>query len=149
MNFELNKKLSRKFQFTLFYLFQKYNQTIVEGHGGMVTSNIFVGEGQWKIAKKTQLRFEAQYLHTKQDKGDWIAGLLELSLAPHWMITVSDNYNSGKGNNYYEVLGTYAYKANRFTFGYGKVKEGYNCSGGVCRWVPQTEGFKVTYNYTF
>ena len=50
------------------------------------------------------------------------------------MITVSDNYNSGKGNNYYEVLGTYAYKANRFTFGYGKVKEGYNCSGGVCRW---------------
>lgn len=115
----------------------------------MVTSNIFVGEGQWKIAKKTQLRFEAQYLHTKQDKGDWIAGLLELSLAPHWMITVSDNYNSGKGNNYYEVLGTYAYKANRFTFGYGKVKEGYNCSGGVCRWVPQTEGFKVTYNYTF
>ena len=149
LNFELNKKLSRKFQFTLFYLFQKYNQTIVEGHGGMVTSNIFVGEGQWKIAKKTQLRFEAQYLHTKQDKGDWIAGLLELSLAPHWMITVSDNYNSGKGNNYYEVLGTYAYKANRFTFGYGKVKEGYNCSGGVCRWVPLTEGFKVTYNYTF
>ena len=149
LNFELNKKLSRSFQFTLFYLFQKYNQTIVEGHGGMVTSNVVVGEGQWKINKKVQMRFEAQYLQTKQDKGDWIAGLLEFSFAPHWMITLSDNYNSGTGNNYYEVLGTYAYKANRFTFGYGKVKEGYNCSGGVCRWVPQTEGFKVSYNYTF
>lgn len=148
-NFELNKKLSRKFNFTFYYLFQKYNQTVVEGHGGMVTTNIFIGEGQWKIAKKTQLRFEAQYLQTKQDKGDWVAGLVELSLAPHWMITVSDNYNIGEEKNYYEVLGTYALKANRFTFGYGKIKAGYNCSGGVCRWVPQTEGFKVTYNYTF
>lgn len=149
LNFELNKKLSRKFQFTLFYLFQKYNQTIVEGHGGMVTSHIFVGEAQWKVAKRTQLRFEAQYLTTKQDKGDWLAGLVELSLAPHWMITVTDNYNIGQKENYYEVLGSYTYRANRFTFGYGKIKEGYNCSGGVCRWVPQTEGFKVTYNYTF
>lgn len=148
-NFEINKKLSRSFQFNLFYLFQKYNQTIVEGHGGMVTANIVVGEGQWKINKKTQFRFEAQYLQTKQDKGDWIAALLEFSFAPHWMITLSDNYNSGKNDNFYEILGTYVYKANRFTFGYGKVKEGYNCSGGVCRWVPQTEGFKVTYNYTF
>ncbi len=51
LNFELNKKLSRKFQFTLFYLFQKYNQTIVEGHGGMVTSNIFVGEANGKLRK--------------------------------------------------------------------------------------------------
>lgn len=149
LNAEFNKKLSRKVQLTLFYLFQKYNQTIVEGHGGMVTSNVFIAEAQWKVAKKTQLRFEAQYLHTKQDKGDWWAGLVELSLAPHWMITVTDQYNSGRKNNYYEVLGTYSYKANRFTFGYGKVKEGYNCSGGVCRWVPETEGFKVTYNYTF
>lgn len=149
LNFEMNKKLSRSFQFTLFYLFQKYNQTIVEGHGGMVTANILIGEGQWKINKKTQMRFEAQWLQTKQDKRDWIAGLIEFSFAPHWMITLSDNFNSGTGNNFYEILGTYSYKANRFTFGYGKVKEGYNCSGGVCRWVPQTEGFKVSYNYTF
>ncbi|MDE6770391.1 MAG: hypothetical protein K2J78_11775, partial [Muribaculaceae bacterium] len=150
LNFELNKKLSRKFQFTLFYLFQKYNQEIIEGHnGGMITANIFVGEGQWKIAKKTQLRFEAQYLTATHDKGDWMSGLVELSLAPHWMISVSDTYNFGEEKNFYEVLGSYTYRANRFTFGYGKVREGYNCSGGVCRWVPETEGFKVTYNYTF
>lgn len=149
LNFELNKKLSNSFKFTLFYLFQKYNKSIVEGEGGMVTSNIIIGEGQWKINKKTQLRFEAQYLQTKQDKGDWLAGLVEISFAPHWMVSVSDTYNSGTGNNYYEVLGSYTYRANRFTFGYGKVKEGYNCSGGVCRWVPETEGFKITYNYTF
>lgn len=149
LNFELNKKLSRTYQMTFFYMFQKYNQTIVEGHGGMVTSNIFVYEGQWKMAKKAQLRFEAQYLQTKQDKGDWIAGLVEVSFAPHWMVTLTDTWNSARNDNYYSALVTYNLKANRFTFGYGRVKEGYNCSGGVCRWVPETKGFNLTYNYTF
>ena len=150
-NFELNKKVSKSFQFTLFYLFQKFDNSIVlnsEDHG-IITNNIVVGEGQWKINKKTQMRFEAQYMNSTEERGDWVAGLIEFSFAPHWMITVSDEYNCGEGDNFYEVLGTYSYKANRFTFGYGKVKAGFNCSGGVCKWVPQTEGFKVTYNYTF
>lgn len=150
LNFELNKKLSRSFQMTLFYLFQKYNQDIIVNHPfGMVTANTFVFEGQWKIAKKTQLRFEAQYLTAINDKGDWGSLLAELSLAPHWMITASDTYNFGESDNFYEILATYNYKANRFSLGYGKIREGYNCSGGVCRWVPQTEGFKVAYSYTF
>ncbi len=149
LNAEINKKISRKVQLTLFYLFQKYNQLIVEGHGSMVDAHILILEGQWKMAKRTQLRWEAQWLHTKQDKGDWIAGLVELSLAPHWMITVTDTWNSGRNDNFYNVLVTYNLKSNRFTFGYGRTREGYNCSGGVCRWVPETKGFSVTYNYTF
>lgn len=148
-NFELNKKLSRKFQMTFFYLFQKYNQLIVEGHGGMVTANTFIFEGQWKMAKKTQMRFELQYLQTKQDKGDWLAGLLEFSFAPHWMVTLTDTWNSGRNDNFYNVMVTYNLKSNRFTLGYGRTREGYNCSGGVCRWVPETKGFSLTYNYTF
>lgn len=149
LNAEINKKLSRKVQLTLFYLFQKYNQAVVEGHGGMVTAHTLILEGQWKMAKKTQLRWEAQWLHTKQDKGDWIAGLVELSFAPHWMVTVTDTWNSGLNNNFYNVMVTYNLKSNRFTLGYGRTREGYNCSGGVCRWVPETKGFSVTYNYTF
>ncbi len=149
LNFELNKKLSKKFQFTLFYLFQKYNQKIVEGHGEMVTANTFIFEGQWKMAKKTQMRFELQYLQTKQDKGDWLAGLLEFSFAPHWMVTLTDTWNSARNDNFYNVMVTYNLKSNRFTLGYGRTREGYNCSGGVCRWVPETKGFSLTYNYTF
>lgn len=99
-------------------------------------------------SQKTQLRFELQYLTTKQDKGDWMAALVELSFAPHWMITLSDTNNVG-GHNYYNALLTYTLKSNRFTFGYGRTRAGYNCSGGVCRWVPATKGFSLTYNYTF
>lgn len=159
VNFELNKKLSRSFQFTFFYLFQRYNQEIVLGHGvngNMVNANIFIGEGQWKIKKNMQLRFEAQYLHTAQDLGDWVAATVELSLAPHWMFTVTDmqNFNNdpklGPTNkNYYQFGVTYNYLRNRFYVAYGRTREGYNCSGGICRWVPASKGFTISYNYTF
>ena len=159
VNFELNKKLSRSFQFTFFYLFQRYNQEIIMGHGvngKMVNANIFIGEGQWKIKKNLQLRFEAQYLHTAQDLGDWVAAVVELSVAPHWMFTVQDmqNFNNDPNlgptkKNYYTFGVTYNYRQNRFYVAYGRTREGYNCSGGICRWVPASKGFTITYNYTF
>lgn len=153
LNFEINKKFNRNLQFTLFYMYQRYNQKVIEGHGvngDIVNSNIFILEGQWKMSKKCQLRWELQYLQTKQDQGDWIAGLVEFSFAPHWMITFTDTYNVGVTNlNYYSGQVTYSYKANRFQLGYGRTKAGYNCSGGVCRWVPASKGFTFSYNYTF
>lgn len=162
INVEINKKLSRSFSLTLFYMFQKFNQKVVWGHaenGDMVNSHIAVVEGQWKIKRNTQLRFEAQYLHTKQDMGDWLAATIELSLAPHWMFTITDMQNfTGdnivdpeykKNKNYYSFGVTYSYLRNRFYVAYGRTREGYNCSGGICRWVPASKGFTITYNYTF
>ena len=153
LNFEINKKFNRNLQFTLFYMYQRYNQKVIEGHGvngDIVNSNIFILEGQWKMSKKCQLRWELQYLQTKQDLGDWVAGLVEFSFAPHWMITFTDTYNIGTTNlNYYSGQVTYSYKANRFQLGYGRTKSGYNCSGGVCRWVPASKGFTFSYNFTF
>ncbi len=153
LNLEINKKFNKNLQFTLFYMYQRYNQHVVEGHGhngDIVNSNIFVLEGQWKMSRKCQLRWELQYLQTKQDQGDWIAGVVEFSLAPNWMFTFTDMYNIGETNlNYYNAQVTYNYKANRFQVGYGRTRAGYNCSGGVCRWVPASKGFTITYNYTF
>lgn len=149
LNVEINHKFSRKLQLSLFYLFQKFDQMVVDGHPGMNTAHIFIHEGQWKMAKKAQLRWELQYLHTEHDKGDWLAALAEVSFAPHWMITLTDTWNSGLNDNYYQVLLTYSVKSNRLTFGYGRIRAGYNCSGGVCRWVPETKGFNVGYSFTF
>ena len=33
--------------------------------------------------------------------------------------------------------------------GQGCTDAGFNCSGGVCRWVPATRGFTFSYNYSF
>lgn len=150
LNFEVKKKVLKNLQFTLFYLFQKFDLFVLQGHGEMMTANTFILEGQWKMAKKTQLRWELQYLTTKKDEGDWMCALVELSLAPHWMITLTDTYNNGvTKENYYKAMLTYNYKANRFSLSYGRTRAGFDCSGGVCRQVPATNGLSLTYNYTF
>ena len=88
INVQLDKKVTKDFKLNLMYMHQRYNKTIVEGHGGTINSHIAIAEGKYTINKKLTLRGEAQYLHTKQDQGDWWYGLLELSVLPHFMFTV-------------------------------------------------------------
>ena len=164
INVQLEKKLSKSFKLNLMYMNQLYNKTVVEGEGGVVKSNIFVAEGKYQFSPKMTLRGEAQYLQTKQDQGDWYYGLLELSVLPYLMFTISDQYNANvpyflgeavdpsKGtHSQHYLLGsvTATYKAHRLQLSYGKTRAGYNCSGGVCRFVPANSGLSVSYNYNF
>ena len=150
LNIQLEKRVTRDFKLNLMYMNQFYNKTIVEGEGGMIHSNIFVAEGKYKFSKKLTLRGEAQYLTTRKDQGDWLFGLLELSVAPHWMFTVSDEYNCGKTQlHYYMGAVTFNIGSHRIQGGFGRTRAGYNCSGGVCRYVPASKGFTLSYNYNF
>ncbi len=159
LNVQLSRKLSRTFKLNVMYMNQRFNKTVVEGKGGMIHSNIFVADGLFLLASETRLRIEAQYLQTKQDQGDWAFGLMELSLAPHWMFTLSDMWNCGNSDpvhyaenthhHYYQGSVTYNVGAHRLQLGYGRTRAGFNCSGGVCRYVPATKGVTLSYNYNF
>ena len=158
INVQLDKKVTKDFKLNLMYMHQRYNKTIVEGHGGTINSHIAIAEGKYTINKKLTLRGEAQYLHTKQDQGDWWYGLLELSVLPHFMFTVSDMYNAKVPNtdetatskqHFYVVSGCYTHGAHRLQLSYGKTRAGYNCTGGVCRYVPASKGLQVSYNFNF
>lgn len=150
INVQLEKKLSKAFKLNLMYMNQTYNKAAVEGEGEMIHSNIFIAEGKYQINKKLTLRAEAQYLHTKQDEGDWLFGLVELSLLPNWMFTLSDEYNCGETKiHYYSGFVTFNRGAHRLQVGYGRTRAGFNCSGGVCRMVPASKGVTLSYNYNF
>ena len=150
INVQMEKKLSKSFKLNLMYMNQKYNKTVIEGEGGMVKSNIAVAEGKYQINKKFTLRSELQYLWTNQDQGDWAFGLVELSALPYLMFTVSDMWNTGETDqHYYMGSVTATYKAHRLMLGYGRTRAGYNCSGGVCRYVPASKGLNISYNFTF
>ena len=150
INVMMDKRFTRDFSLILMYMNQRYNMTVVEGHGGMIKSNILVADGKYKFSPKMVLRCELQYQFCDGDEGDWAFGLAELSLAPHWMFTVSDQWNCGETDlHYYQALVTYNLKAHRIQVGYGRTDDGYNCSGGVCRWVPASKGFTLSYNYSF
>lgn len=149
-NVQIEKKLSKDFKLNLMYMNQYYNKTAVEGHGGMIHSDIFVAEGKYKLNNKLTLRGEAQYLSTKDDQGDWAFGLLELSFLPNWMFTVSDEWNCGETDlHYYNASVTFTKNAHRLQLGYARTREGFNCSGGVCRWIPASKGVTLSYNYNF
>ena len=150
LNVQIEKKLSNSFKLNLMYMNQFYNKTAVEGEGGMIHSDIFVAEGKYRLNNKLTLRGEAQYLATPDDEGDWVFGLLELSVLPNWMFTISDEYNSGETNiHYYSGFVTFNKGAHRVQLGYGRTRAGFNCSGGVCRMVPASKGFTMSYNYNF
>ena len=147
---QVTRRLSKSFRLTLMYMNQIYNKTVVEGEGGRVHSNIFIADGKWQIAPKTSLRTELQYLTTSDDQGDWAYGLIELSLAPHWMVSVSDMYNVGETHIHYYMGGVaFSTGAHRLQLGYGRTRAGYNCSGGVCRYVPASKGFTLSYHFNF
>ena len=150
ININIDKKFTQDFKLNLMYMNQKFNQWIVQGHNDMVNSNIFIVEGKYQVSKKVTLRTELQYLSTKNDEGDWLYGLFEVSLLPSFMFTVSDMYNAGVSDlHYYKGVITFTHKSHLLQAGYGRTRAGYDCSGGICRMVPASKGFQVTYNYNF
>lgn len=150
VNIQIDKKWSPAVSQTFMYMNQMYNKDVIEGHGGRIKTNAFVLDTKWRIDRRFTLRNELQYLHTQQDEGDWLYGLLELSVAPYLMVTVSDMWNVGVTDTHYYNFGvTGNYGANRLMLSYGRTRAGFNCSGGVCRYVPATRGFQISYAYTF
>ena len=150
INLQVEKKVTKDLKFNAMYMNQQYNQTVIEGEGGMIRSHIGVLEGQYKINSRYTLRSELQYLSTRQDEGDWCYALVELSALPYLMFTVSDMWNCGETNlHYYMGSVTFNYNAHRLMLSYGRTRAGFNCAGGVCRYVPASRGVQLSYNYNF
>ncbi len=155
VNLELNKKLSKAWYLNAVLMYQGYNQQVVEKHGEpMIHSGIAIADVKWNTSKNVVMRAELQYLFTKQAEGQWIYGLYELSLWKQLVFAVSDMYNIGyapeaTNHHYYNASVTYLKGAHRLSAGFARTRAGYNCTGGVCRYVPAQKGFTISYNYTW
>ncbi len=72
----------------------------------------------------------------------------QLMISGQWMYNIG--YAPEANNEHYYTAGaTYAKGAHRVMLSYTKTRAGYNCSGGVCRYVPKQEGVNITYNFTW
>lgn len=161
VHLEFAKKFTKTFSMTALYMFQQYNQTVVQGEpeihdfkgakpGDIVNSHIGIVELKYKPSKNIGMRGELQYLHTRQDKGQWVYALYEISLFQQAMIEVSDLYNiDATKQHYYKVAASYNWGTHRVQLAYGRTRAGYNCSGGVCRYVPASKGLSLSYSVSF
>jgi hypothetical protein len=155
---ELNINALRKFEhdaMTIGIQMQTYNQRIYEVKPNVpnvqtVTPYI---EYSYHINDKKTLRMEAQYMYTKQDFGSWAFLLAEYSIAPKWIFTISDMYNTlpkkTKALHYPTIAAAYTQGANRFSLAYIKQVEGVVCTGGICRLEPAFSGIRFNVNTTF
>lgn len=175
---EVSYKYKRKWSVLAGVQFQVYNQELYEvkpdaPHVETITPYVDV---LYKFSRKKALRVELQYMkvgkdeaasikageNLGQDYGDWLFGLAEFTMAPHWTFTVSDMYNVNPGKNsptgnngkkksvhYPRFDVYYSHKANRFSLSYVKQVEGIVCTGGICRLEPAFSGVKMGINSTF
>lgn len=154
VNIELNKRISKRWWLNAMLMYQRYNQYVVEGHGGMIRSGIGVADARFQVNKNIAMRAELQYLFSPDYDGQWIFALYELTLYHHWTLSGQYMYNIGHAPeathaHYYTAGLTFNYGAHRANIGYTKTKEGFNCSGGVCRYIPQMEGLCVNYSFAW
>lgn len=159
INLTMEKKLNKKWKLTAMYINQQYNISVIEDgakpddSNEIIKTNIFVGDASYVHSPNFAVRFEGQYMITKQDEGDWAYALAEFSFLKDYMLTISDEYNTGlhggTDTHYFNIAGVWTYKSSRLQLGYGRTSEGLNCTGGVCRKVPAQRGFTASWYYVF
>ncbi len=169
VNVEVTRKFGRDFKVTAAYINLAYDQDVIEGKApafetlyGTIDVHFAVVELWWKLSKTSSLRTEFQYMSagTANGKkeaiqnGDWVMALVEYSMAPHWIMTVFNEYNYGNSVEFRRVHYpnvSMAYNAGplRLQAGYGRVRGGILCVGGICRPVPASNGMTLNVTYSF
>ena len=149
LSVDVEKQWTKQFKSTLMWSMQEYNKSY-GANKSTILQNIFVADLLYKYTPSFSTRLELQYLTTHEDQKDWMAALLEVNFAPSWSIYASDMWNHGSTKiHYYNGGVSYTRSRTRVALAYGRFKDGYICSGGVCRTVPAYTGFNLTVTTSF
>jgi hypothetical protein len=159
INANITYKFNKKWYVIGSYFNISLNNNVAKVSGdpnslGIINSHIAVAEVGYKITPKHNLRAEFQTLFTKKDKGDWATILLEYTISPSWFFSVMDQYNYGNPNSsqrLHYVIGAVGWirDATRLTVMYGRQRAGLFCVGGVCRFVPASNGLTLSFTQSF
>ena len=163
INFNINKKFTKKFSGTLSYYNIKINNDVAKisnDSKGIINAHIGVVEMLFKVASKHSLRTELQGLFVKpqadggNDQGDWFTALIEYTVSPHYFFSFMNQYNYGNSDenkrvNYPIITCGYIKESTRLTLSYGRQRAGLLCVGGVCRFVPANNGLTLSFTQSF
>jgi hypothetical protein len=156
INIEIYKKFSPKFKGTFLYSFNTYNKNVIEGKYGypLLESHIAVLDLIFTLNDKLTFRTDLEHMYAKHDFGSWALALAELTIGEHWFVAAMDQWNYGNKTedlriHYVNTQVGYYWGTNRIVLGYGKQRAGIFCVGGVCRFVPASNGFAMTITSSF
>jgi len=151
INLEITKKFSKKFKGTFIIADQFYDITQIQAKFPAkpdVHSIIAVADLTYRVTDDHALRVELQHLYTEKETKSWALALVEFTIGERFYLTASDQYNYGnpdekKRFNFVNFVAGYVKNATRISLGYGKQRSGIFCAGGVCRFVPASNGFII------
>lgn len=155
VNFEVSKKWSKDFSSIFTYMHQYYDKGTIEGGNyNHLIANVVVADLLYKITPRNSIRGELQHLQTKRERKNWAAAVLEYNHNFKWSFYATDMYNYGNDNedkrfHYYSVGGSYTQNTTRVQLNYGRQRGGLICIGGVCRYVPENNGFTLNLQHSF
>lgn len=158
-NIEIYKKFSKHVKGFFTYGNFRYNKNVIEGKANypIILTHVGVAEIIWNINSNFTLRADLEHLLIPQDSvdyDDWGLGLLELTIGENFFIAGMDQWNYGNVDphhrtHYYNAQIGFMKGTNRIVFGYGKQRAGIFCVGGVCRFVPASNGFTISITSSF
>lgn len=156
VTFEVTKKITKKSKVIVSYLYQLYDKNKIEGKIGEreISSHLGVIEFTHKFTAEHSIRFDIEHLYTEQDKGNWAMALVEFNMAPHWSFTAFDEWNYGNEDpdhrfHYFNGSINYTTGGTRITLAWARQRAGLLCVGGVCRFVPASNGVALTISSRF
>jgi hypothetical protein len=156
-NIKLSRKFNKHFEMSLAYFNIQLNNDIskvTNNATGIINANIGVAEFEYKINSKHAIRAEVQALFTKKDHGNWATLVLEYTISPNWFFSIIDQYNYGnpeKDKRLHHIVGAFGYthESSRIMVSYGRQRAGIFCVGGVCRYVPASNGLTIMFTQSF
>lgn len=158
LNFEISKRWSDDLKTNVSFLTQIYDKDVAENGWapviGKVNSNIAVLDITYRLSETHALKVDLEHIWATQDSslktqdfvnGNWMMALFELTISPHYYISFSDEYNYGNKfeasqAHYYNGSFAYVDGGTRLQMSYGRQRSGIICVGGVCRFVPASNG---------
>lgn len=151
---EIRKNVTKKWTSIFTYLQQYYNSKFVEETTGEVNTNTIVWDNLYNFSDSKTLKIEVQHQWADASFKNWAAGLIEYNFNSEWSVFNNNLYNYGNSDankkiNYYSLGTTYAKNATRVQLSYGRQRGGLVCIGGVCRFVPESAGLTLNFNYSF
>lgn len=157
-NFEVKRKLNKKWSFIASYYNIHLNNDVIKitDAKGIIVSHIGVLDVLYKVNNKHSIRGELQGLWTqgRKDRGHWATMILEYTISPNWFFSFVGQYNYGHPDPNLRVLYPIGvvgriWGSTRLQVAYGRQNAGLFCVGGVCRFVPASNGLTVTFTHSF
>ena len=153
-NIEIKNRWNRRLSSTITYLNLSIDKGVTLGGpigvDGNIDAQVGVIEINTKDGKNRNNRFVFQHLWTKQDRKEWLGFVYEIGINNNLNFFISDIWNYGSSElHYYNLGGSYSKGGARLTANYGRQRGGLVCVGGVCRFVPESNGYNLILSYSF